>query len=144
MFSVKLKRCITGIVLFVFILAIAILFIPYFSYDPRLEIIAYRLRPIVAKIEEYNREHGTYPSKLKDVGIDEGKRSNGLSKITYLAETGFVGKNEIDFEVTSSSDKKIGFEIYIENWCGALFYENTSLSHGWYFNFGESEMKLNL
>ena len=100
--------------------------------------------PIIAKIEDYKRQHGSYPSTLSAIGIDDGAKEGGLPKIGYFAETGSNGKNETDFAGSDQSQKIIGYEIYIDVLNGGLFYNHTDLHEGWFFNYGESEQQLDL
>jgi hypothetical protein len=122
----------------------AYVFVPYYSHDPRLEIAANKLRPIITKLEDYKRTHGDYPASLDAIGIDDGGKRGSLPKIGYFAETGSNGKNEIDFAGSDRSQKIIGYEIYIDVLNGGLFYNHTDLHEGWFFNSGESEQTLDL
>jgi hypothetical protein len=122
------------------------LFFPstYYSHDLRLEPAANELRPIIDKLEKYKYSHGSYPGNLAEIGVDDGKQTNGLPRIGYFAETGSNGKNEMDFAGSDKTEKIIGYEVYVDTWNGGLFYEHTDLHHGWAFNFGEKEQFLDL
>jgi hypothetical protein len=125
---------------------VAYIFMPYCSHDPRLEFLANKLRPIIAKLEDYKHMHGAYPAKLSVIGVDDGdgKGAMGLPLIGYLAETGSNGKNEVNFAGSDLSQKIIGYEIYLDTTNGGLFYINEDIDQGWYFNYGESRQKIEL